>query len=90
MNNVIQYLENTTGKFPDKIAFVDHTSSVTFAELRTKARAIATQILIGTENNINRPIAIIMDKSVEMLIAYMGVTYSLGAGGFICKRRGMV
>lgn len=76
MNNVIQYLENTATKFADKVAFVDYISSVTFSELRICARAIATQILRRTQNNINMPIVIIMDKSVQMLIAYMGVTYS--------------
>ena len=76
MVNVIEYLEQTAEQYPDKNAFVDEHKSITFRQLRTQARGIATVILKATSQRINVPIAILMDKSVDMLLAFMAVTYS--------------
>lgn len=76
MNNVIYYLEGSAKRFPEKVALADQNGTMTYAELRAQGRAVATRILAYTKNSINNPIAIIMDKSIQMLAAYMGVTYS--------------
>ena len=76
MINVIEYLEKTAEKYPDKDAFVDEQKSITFRQLRTKSRNLATVILNATAQKINTPIAILMDKSADMLLAFMAITYS--------------
>lgn len=76
MINVIEYLEMIVDRYSDKNAFVDDQKSITFRQLRTQARNLATAILKTTAQQINTPVAILMDKSVDMLLAYIAVTYS--------------
>jgi D-alanine--poly(phosphoribitol) ligase subunit 1 len=79
LNNVISYLETSANSFPQKLAYVDEESSVTFAQLRIDARALATQLLGITQGEINVPAVVLMKKSVNCITAFMGVSYS---GGF--------
>lgn len=76
MINVIEYLEKTAERYPDKNAFVDEHKSITFRQARTQARNLAAVILKATDQQINMPVAILMGKSADMLLAYMAVTYS--------------
>ena len=39
---VTDYLENTAENFPDKVAFADDNTSMTFSELRDSSRRVAT------------------------------------------------
>ena len=45
MNSVLEYLENSVGLYPDKIAIVDRDKSITFSELKKRAISIAKYIL---------------------------------------------
>lgn len=76
MINITEYLEKTVCAFPNKNAFVDEHKSITFEQLRTQARNVATQILSHLQGQINVPIALFMDKSVDMLLAYIAIAYS--------------
>lgn len=78
-NNVISYLEDSASSRPESIAYADESSSVTYSELRGRARAIASKILEMTKGSINVPVVILLPKSVACLTAFFGVTYS---GGF--------
>lgn len=74
INNVTVWLDQAEKNFPDKMAFCDEYQRVTFAELRKRAIALAGRIIdIGS---FKEPIAVIMEKSVEALIAFLGVAYS--------------
>ena len=74
MQSVIEYLEKTVVKFPDKIAFADESHSMTFAELRRDALCIANELIhLGL---YHQSIAIFMDKSPECVAAFLGVAYS--------------
>lgn len=44
--NVLQYLENSAERFPDKIALEDEFGSVTYKEYVSAAKAIGTYIYI--------------------------------------------
>lgn len=44
--NLLQYLENSAEKFPDKIALEDEFGSVTYKEYVSAAKAIGTYIYI--------------------------------------------
>ena len=44
MNTCIKYLEQTSIKFPNKIAFVDDNRQVTFRELKQNSLKIASVI----------------------------------------------
>lgn len=73
--NVLEYLENTVKKYPDKIAFSDEKKSYTFLEFQMAAKRLATSICSKT-NEINKPIAVIVNRNVESLICFMAVLYS--------------
>ena len=72
--SVLEYLEHSAQAFPNKAAFVDENGSVTFAQLRRQARALGTFIL--KENAERRPVLVLMDKSVQEIVSFMGVLCS--------------
>lgn len=79
--NVIEYLENSAAQYPDKIAFIDENRSISFAELKAEAMKIAWKIHDTCGDISQHPIAVYMGKSVECIIAFMGIVYS---GNFYC------
>lgn len=74
-NNVLCYLEETARRYPDKTAYTDSGTAVTFSGLRRQAMAVATEILNRTEGRINRPVAVFLPKGVACLTAFFGATY---------------
>lgn len=76
MNNVVEYLQKSAFRFPNKIAFKDEKKSITFRQLDQYSRKIAKEIhrMLGEEKN--EPIAVYMEKSVDCIVAFMGVVYS--------------
>ena len=76
MTNILEYLENTMKNIsnPDKAAFVDESMSLSFGELYNSARACGSYLAeFGLEK---QPIAVFMQKSPAMIVAFLGVTYS--------------
>ena len=73
--NVLEYLENSAQKYPDKIAYTYLEESFTFSQLLTTAKKIGTKISALTQNT-NRPIAVITDRSIKNLSAFFGALYS--------------
>lgn len=74
-NSVVQWLEVTAKKFPDKNSFIDEKRTYTWEQLRKAALSIAYKIRTVLSGK-KQPIAIYMDKSADMLAAYLGVAYS--------------
>lgn len=74
-NSVLCYLEETAKRIPDKVAFFDLEHEITFKELRNKAidLAFAIQTVISGKRN---PILTYLPKSVENILAFMGILYS--------------
>jgi len=72
--NVTEYLNKTVNSFPDKTAVEDLEKKITFYQLKRKAQNIACKII---ELNItNNPIAVYMQKSCDMVIAFAAINYS--------------
>lgn len=74
ISNITVWLDKTTERFPDKVAFADENRKVTFKELRNEAISLAGKII--ERNLFKRPIAVMIEKSVGTLIAFMAVAYS--------------
>lgn len=75
--NILEYLEATVKKLPDKIAFADMETQLTFQEVYDRARGCASQLL---QVCINRePVIVYMKKSPCTVTAFLGVIY---AGGY--------
>lgn len=72
--NILQILEQTTKKYPNKIAFADTKKEATYEKFTKEAKQIGSG-LVKLEKT-NEPIAIYIDKTVACLETMMGVLYS--------------
>jgi len=78
MNSAVFILEQAAEKYGDKTAVKDENTSITYAQLRDKSRRIGTclQSHLPKIRGQVSPVVILMKKSVEAVIAFMGVLYS--------------
>jgi D-alanine--poly(phosphoribitol) ligase subunit 1 len=74
--NVLQYLEQSVQKVPEKLAFVDEKKSITYKDLHDQACKIGTELLQKTQGSIRKPVVVFVDRNIESLVAFMGVAYS--------------
>ncbi len=74
-NSVVQWLEETARKFPDRTAYVDETRRYTWGSLRRAALSIAASIEKAVPGR-KQPVAVYMETSADMLAAYFGIAYS--------------
>ncbi len=74
--NVLEYLEEAAESFPDKVAFVDERSSITFVALKEEAQKLAMTITKEIKETYPCPIVVAIEKSVDCMIAFFAVVYS--------------
>lgn len=74
--NVMEYLLKSVEKYPDKVAFRDEKTEITFSQLDNLARKIAIMLKEKTGDIKNSPIAVYMEKGVNCIVAFMGIVYS--------------
>ncbi len=74
--NVLTYLEESVYQTPDKVAFADPDREVTYQELIRQTKSIGTYISRSMRGERNKPVAVLIDRNVESLIAFLGVVYS--------------
>lgn len=74
-NSVLQYLEETVKKFPDKLAVVDSENSITFSELHSRALQISSEIKHKCDI-FKKPVLVYVPKSTASIVCFMGVLYS--------------
>ena len=74
MKNVLEYLEQTAGRFPEKRAVTDPEGSLTFAGLLEKARQAGTYLTRYTSPG--QPVGIYMSKSRDAYAAMLGIVYA--------------
>ena len=79
MNNVLEYLEQTAKRLPDKMAVTDDKESCTFEELRSTSARIGS--FLSSYVTPGKPVAVMMKKSTKTLQIFLGTVY---AGGFYC------
>lgn len=75
--SVIEYIIETTGKFPHKTAVEDANGKISFASLLSNGCDLAEKL--ASLNVKKTPVAILLPKSREMLAAYVGINL---AGAF--------
>ena len=74
LRNVLEYLEATAPRLPDKVAFANESMGMTFREVYQGARSIGSGLL---EKGYGRePVVIYMQKHPHMITAFWGVVYS--------------
>ena len=85
MRNVLEWLEADEANLPDKIAFADVNTRVSYAALAQKARRAGT--FIAQNAAPRQPIALYMDKTVDAICALLGATYAGCCYSFIDLRQ---
>ena len=75
MNNLLDYLEHSADRYPDKIAFSDENESVSFSMLRSLARCVGTAVAKQVQG-YSVPVAVITNHRVADLVAFAGVLYA--------------
>lgn len=75
--SVLDYLEKSAEKFPQKCAVKDDKKSISYGELMHLSKSVGTAL----SNYINKgdSVCVYMEKSADALVMFLGIVY---AGGF--------
>ncbi len=74
MTNVLEYMEGTVDRVPDKLAFSNGEEGITFRELSDRAKAIGSAL--HSKGHYREPVVVYMRKHPNMVNAFFGVLYS--------------
>jgi amino acid adenylation domain-containing protein len=77
---VLEYLEYSAEHYPEKEAYEDKDTVLTFAQVKQRAEKIGTTIAESLAQS-REPVAVFMDKNVQSIVSFFGVLYS---GNFYC------
>ena len=73
MKNVLEYFEETTKNFPNKVGFTDSDRKSTFSETMQNAKSIASSL---TTFGTKKAVAVIIDKNCNCIDAMLGALYA--------------
>jgi len=75
MINVLEYLENTLKNMPnpEKTAFTGESGALSFKQLFNFGRSVGS--FLHGQNIYKQPVVVFMEKSPEMIAAFLGVAY---------------
>ena len=72
--NILEYLEHTVARCPDKVAFSDSQTELTFRQVYDRARSVATGLhQLGC---YKQPVVVFMRKQPDTLAAFFGAIYA--------------
>ena len=71
--NVLEYLETTVTRLPDKVAYADDECQLTFAQVFHDSRAIGSALV--SKGLTGEPIVVYMPKSPRTIAAFFGCVY---------------
>ncbi len=74
MRNVLEYIENTVAKMPEKIAVIDESHKISYQDLLINSKKIGSYLSDKIE--AKNPIPVFMDKSIETLSSFFGIVYA--------------
>lgn len=72
--NVLEYLEQTAPRVPNKVAYANDVDSVTFKEVYDRSRSIGT--FLKKQGHYREPVVVFMQKHPNAIISFYGVVYS--------------
>ena len=74
--NILDYLENSAERVPNKLAFANDTKGISYADLLNKSRSIGYSINKNLNGVLRNPVVVYVDRNIESLVLFMGVAYS--------------
>ena len=66
--NILEYLERTVRRLPEKIAYTDGTYGLTFREVYGAARSVGS--FLAAEGFYREPVVVYMKKSPDAIAAF--------------------
>jgi len=72
--NVLEYLEHTAARVPDKIAYMSESSAMRFADVYAQSRAVGSALL--SKGFSHEPVVVFMQKSPQAITAFFGCVYA--------------
>ena len=74
MKNILEYLEKTAPRFPDRPALCDEETCLSFGEFLSEARAGGSELL--RRGLYHEPVVVFMKKSPKTICAFFSVIYA--------------
>lgn len=74
--NIMEFFKETVTNFSDKTAVIDGSEKITFSELYAYSKSLASVLLNKTNGVIRKPIAVFLPKSINSVVADIGIIYS--------------
>ena len=74
ITNVLEYLENSAVKYPEKTAFADPASHCSYLEALQASRSIGSALLPFGQRR--KPAAVLIDRDVCSVLAFFGIVFS--------------
>ena len=74
--SVLDYFEETVQQVPEKMAVRHKGEECTFAGLQEKAQKLGSYIIKLAGSVKNRPIVVLLPKSIEAVVSDLGISYS--------------
>ena len=71
--NIIDLLRNNVKKYPSKIGFIDEEKEITFQNMLKNVEIFSSSKLFQNKNEV---VGLILDNSIEDIIAYLGIIHS--------------
>jgi len=76
ITNILTYLEESATKWANKTAIADDKNALTFAQWNQYSRNIGTAICKASNQALRKPVLVFVDRRIEGLVGFMGVTQS--------------
>lgn len=74
IHNVLQWLEQSAERFPDRIALTDDREAITYREYLERARKIGSYLLAKRGGELSgKPVAVLIDRNLASVVTFMGV-----------------
>ena len=74
--SVLDYFDQTVSENEKKTALIHRGASCTFGELKRNGQKMGTLLSQAMSGERNRPIVVLLPKSIEVVIANIGIMYS--------------
>ena len=74
--HLLDFFEETADKKADDTAVIHNNEAISYGELRDKARKLGAHISSLTNDSVNKPIAVLLPKEINTVVADLGIMYS--------------
>ena len=74
ITNILEYLEDTVRKIPEKTAFSCEEHSLTFTQLYNESRSVGS--FLADKGFYGKPVVVFMKKTPRAVSAFLGVIYA--------------